>query len=166
MKKLLVFAVAILGFSAFSFGQNSATQTANALVVKTITITSGTNLDFGTFASRNLQASTVVLGLDGSRTASTANTLGNDGVAGTFTITGDPAHLVTVGFPAGVTNLTGAGAPMTINSADWQTDGGSLGSFTILTGTRTLTVGATLQVGANQTAGSYSGTYTVTANYN
>ncbi len=166
MKKLLVFAVAILGFSAFSFGQNTATQTANALVVKTITITSGTNLDFGTFASRNLVASTVVLGLDGSRTNSTANTLGNDGSAGTFVLTGDAGHLVTIGLPSGVTNLTGSGAAMTIASTDWITDGGVLGSFTITGGTRTLTVGATLNVGANQTAGAYSGTYNVTANYN
>jgi len=39
------------------------------------------------------------------------------------------------------------------------------GSGTLTGGTDTFNVGGTLAVGANQTAGSYSGTYSVAVNY-
>ncbi|MEI7526255.1 MAG: DUF4402 domain-containing protein [Mariniphaga sp.] len=173
MKKLLVFAVAILGFSAFSFGQNSATQTASALVIQAISITSSTNLDFGTFGARKTAASTVVLTTAGSRTSSTADIIGGGGTPGTFTITGDAGHLVTVVLPTTSTPLVGTGtalggADMSIDAAPagWSTDGGDLTNFTITGGSIVLTVGATLNVGIDQKAGPYSGTYAVTANYN
>ena len=39
------------------------------------------------------------------------------------------------------------------------------GTGTLTLGTATVNVGATLNVAANQTAGSYTGTYPVTVNY-
>ena len=54
--------------------------------------------------------------------------------------------------------LSGAGDDMT---ATLTNDGG--GALT--GGTDTFNVGGTLSVGANQAAGSYSGTYTVSVNY-
>ena len=106
----------------------------------------------------------------GSRTGSTANLIATGpGAVGTFDLTGDVTAPITIGLPQGVTSLTGPAnaVPMTIAAADWTTDGGSLGSYVIGSGgARTLKVGATLTVNANQTPGAYTGTYTVTANYN
>lgn len=173
MKKLIVFAAAILGFSAVSFGQNTASQTASALVIQAISITSGTALDFGTFGARKTATSTVVLTTAGSRSSSTADIIGGAGTPGTFTITGDAGHLVTVGLPSTSTLLVGSGtaaggADMSIDAAPtgWSTDGGDLTNFTITGGSIVLTVGATLNVGIDQKAGPYQGTYNVTANYN
>jgi hypothetical protein len=54
---------------------------------------------------------------------------------------------------------------MTIPAASWSSDLGV--SSTILnTGSKVLNLGATLNVGAGQTAGTYSGSFDVTVAYN
>lgn len=69
--------------------------------------------------------------------------------------------------------IDNAGA-RTVGSGDTLSSGGNtmaIGSFTnnsggsLSGGTDSFNVGATLTVGASQAAGSYSGTYTVTVNY-
>ena len=72
-------------------------------------------------------------------------------------MTGASGASYSVTVPASV-SLTGPGTAMT---ATLTNDGG--GSLT--GGTDTFNVGGTLSVGASQTAGSYSGTYTVSVNY-
>lgn len=169
MKKLLFFAVIILGFSAVSFGQSTSTVTssASATILASINISNTTPLNFGTVGAK-ATTSTVVLATDDSRTASTATLfgVGAPAKAGVFGIVGTPLAAFTIVLPTAPVVLTGpSAATMTINSTDWVSDLGSTSALSG-TGTQTLKVGTTLQVGINQTAGTYTGSYAVTVNYN
>ncbi len=72
-------------------------------------------------------------------------------------MTGASGATYSVTIPATV-SLTGPGSAMTVTLTD-------PGAGTLTGGTDTFNVGGTLAVGASQTAGSYSGTYTVSVNY-
>ncbi|NOR51400.1 MAG: DUF4402 domain-containing protein, partial [Gammaproteobacteria bacterium] len=81
-------------------------------------------------------------------------------LAADFDVTGAADATYSISFSAS-TVLTGLGADIVV---DTFTD--SLGGSGVLTGgAESFTAGATLHLGANQTAGVYSGTYTVTVNY-
>jgi hypothetical protein len=174
MKKLIVFAIAIFGFTAVSFGQTNTVSnaTATAKVIKALTLTNPIGLDFGTFSGLSTAASTVVLATNSSRTGSTADLLaGQGGTAASFTITGEPDALVTISLPAASTSLTSVAVgstAMTIASGTWVTNMTDNAAVVLTTGTgiTSFLVGATLAVGINQTTGTYNGTYAVTVNYN
>lgn len=60
----------------------------------------------------------------------------------------------------------GAGAPMNVNAFQLNTNaGGATITYTLAAATETIPMGATLTVGAAQVPGTYTGTYTVNANY-
>lgn len=60
----------------------------------------------------------------------------------------------------------GAGAPMNVNAFNLNTNGGGPTIvYTLAAATETIPMGATLTVGAAQVPGTYTGTYTVNANY-
>jgi len=168
--KIFAIALVALGFSATSFAQTSATSTslASGTVLKALTINNTTPLNFGTFGSTT-SAKTVVLGLDDTRTASTATlySIGAPAKTGVFALEGTPSATFTVTLPtASVTTLTGpGGATMTILATSWNHDLGITPTMAA-DGTQTLKVGATLNVGAGQAAGTYSGNYDVTIAYN
>lgn len=171
MKNLFLIAVIVLGFSAVSFGQDlTATLSSNnasATIIAPITIANGTALNFGTAGASAYEATTVVLALDNSRDESTANlfSVGAPAAAGVFQITGTPDALFSITLPTAITELSGPGTVMTIASSSWVRD---LGTSPVIlpNGTQILKVGATLNVGANQAAGDYLGTYAVTVAYN
>lgn len=95
--------------------------------------------------------------------AATSTTLGTYGTAsaGHFNITAQPSTLLTIGFGNGtVTNGSNTMAVDTFTSTSVPTN-----NTTDPTGLLALNVGANLHVGANQAAGTYTGTYTVTVSY-
>ena len=165
MKKLLVFAIAILGFTAVSFGQNSSTENVRAsasiitplAVVKPAAGAAGSELKFGSIASA---------AAPGTVTISTASTptrqvvgvtaMGTDFDNAKFTVTGELGMKYNVTLDANVT-LTGPGADMNVvlNKSANNT-GNALGDFY---------VGGVLTVGANQLKGDYAGTFAVTIAY-
>jgi len=171
-----------LGLVLVGFGMNVNAQsgtstlstggTAAANVVKALTMAQSTPMDFGTFAGLAGATSTVVLATSGSRSASTADIVGGNGVAGEFLLTGQSGSLVSITMPTSVTNLIGTGAAvggdnMTITATTgWITDQANLASVTLTGGSITLKVGATLNVGIDQKVGPYAGTYTISVNYN
>lgn len=79
-----------------------------------------------------------------------------------FAITGQPNTSINVSLPSSIT-LTGPGAPMTVNNFSRRPGGSS--TNTNSNGNLTLTVGANLIINANQAAGVYNGTYTISVNY-
>ena len=108
-----------------------------------------------------LQAGTVVLGTDNSRTPtnvilpSVAGTV----TAAEFTVTGLSDATYSITFPNSTT-ITNAGNTMTI-------DNYTENATNILTGgSETFKVGATLNVNADQAAGAYTGNFIVTVDYN
>ena len=76
-------------------------------------------------------------------------------------MTGEGANTYSITLPSSAT-LTSGGDTMTIDT--FNHDAG--GTPTLSGGSDTFNVGATLNVGATQAGGTYSGTFSVTVNYN
>ncbi len=164
MKKLFILFIAVAGFGVNSFGQSSATATATADLVTPISISKTLDMNFGTLASSGT-AGTLILATDNSRTSSggvkilTATT----GQAATFTVTGSGTQTYSITLPStDVSLVSGANSLIANTFTSNPTPTGTLNG-----GTQTLLVGATLNVPANQIAGTYvSSNFTVTVNYN
>jgi len=164
-RKVLVIAttaslIAFGGFSSSVFAA-SATGNASATIVAPLSITEDVAMDFGSISPDGTSATTVTITPAGAVSSPDgAGIAGGAPAAGQFTVTGFGTLTYAVSYTGG--NLTGPGANMAVSGF---TD--SIGGAGALAGgTETFTVGADLAVGINQTAGAYSGTYTVTVNYN
>ncbi len=141
----------------------TATSNISAAIVPAIAITKDTDMNFAHVVASG-SAGTVALSLAGSRSATGGATLGSSigTAAAAFTVSGDPSSLYSISLPASAT-ITSGGNTMTVNGfASAPSGTGTIG----VGGTQTLTVGATLQVGANQAQGTYTGTFDVTVAYN
>ena len=164
MKKIYLLALAVIGFSANSFAQ--ATATATATIISPITIVKDVDMNFGNIAVGAI-AGTVVLPATGARTITGGVTLPTFNIgtvsAAAFTVTGTALYTYTLTLPTLATTLTSGGNTMSAN-AFTSSSAGTLSAG----GTQSFTVGATLTVAASQAAGTYvSGTpFTVTVNYN
>jgi hypothetical protein len=166
MKKLISFAILMFAFTAATFAQVSATASATATIVAPIAITKTVDMNFGNVAA-SVAAGTVVLTPAGTRSATGGVTLpATVGTvsAASFTVTGTAGYTYSITLPGAPTTITSGGNNMTVDT--FTSNPTPTGTLT--GGTSTLTVGATLNVGASQAAGVYvSGTpFTVTVNYN
>ncbi len=148
--------------------QTSAIATANASaqVVTPIAITTGNHLNFGLVAP-SAAAGTVVVATDGSRSfTGGASQLPGTGTvsAATFNVTGETGYSYAITLPADVTLTNGGGQTLVVNNFVSAPNGTGL----LTAGAQTLEVGATLELVANSTAGSYSSLtpFSVTVNYN
>lgn len=168
MKKIIlmttVFATVFAVSNAFAESTAEGTGTAKAKIVAPVEVTKTQNLNFGTIA-KSTSANTVTLTNAGARSAAVANTLINDSTEtkGIMTITGPESTSVTIQEIADttVTGPTGS-TPMAVTDFNTNPSGTVvLGS----TGAQAVDVGAKLAVGANQTEGEYSGSYTVQVTY-
>jgi hypothetical protein len=128
-----------------------------------ISITWVQDLEFGTLAGDGTSAGTVTINpVSGAKTvAGGAYDFGGISNPATFDVRGKPNTSYTIILPGSVT-LSSGGDTMTLGSFTSSPSGtGSLGT----PGKETVQVGATLQVGISQPAGTYSGTFTVIVNY-
>ncbi len=137
----------------------SDTNPVLATLFAPISISPGANMDFGTLLPTGT-AGTVTVTTAGARSSVNVDLLGGVPSAASFNVTGEPGQAYIITFTPGT--LTGPGADMTVGS--FTHDAG--GAPTLPGGTDTFNVGATLNVGATQAAGTYSGPFTVTVNYN
>ncbi|MCM3875969.1 MAG: DUF4402 domain-containing protein [Thermoanaerobaculia bacterium] len=174
MKKTLIptalaFVLVVVGtLSAGSaFAQaNTDTETANASarVVAAIALTKTADLNFGDVVA-SAAAGTVVMSPAGARSATLGATLGNanGAAAAAFGVTGVAAATYAISLPGAAISISDGGA----NTMSVGTFTGSKATGTLSgAGADNFTVGATLSVGANQVAGSYTGTFNVSVNYN
>lgn len=162
MKKIILatFVAAFAVPAVAAPGDTDTTQgTATAEIVAPIAIThdSGASLNFGTVASGD--AGTVVVSQAGALGGgSTATTLtGSTYSADSFTVTGDAGRSFSI-------TTTGGNVTSGTDTMAFTTDAPASGTLT--GGTASFSVGGTLTVGANQAAGSYSGSYDATVTYN
>ncbi len=165
MKVFALVAVALF-FAVNTYGQASATANATATIIAPIAITNSSALAFGNIAVSATNPGTVTVAPDGTRTALNGATLpvvaGTVGAA-TFTVTGEGTSSYAITLPATAVTLTGGGGgTMTVDTFTSTPSG----TGTLAAGTQTVTVGGTLHVGAAQTPGNYTGSFTVTVNYN
>ena len=155
--------IALLGAAVaamVSTGANAATQTATAEVdiLAPVTLAQTAGLDFGTVAA-STSAGTVTLPT-GSNTQTCSVGLACVGPAsrGVFSVVG--ANLTTVVITVDAsTLLSGAGTSMNLTLNPSVTSISATGSA------QTFFVGGVLSVGASQAAGTYTGTYNVSAEY-
>lgn len=168
ISKILAISFVALVFGISAKAQTTATSaavSASATIVTPITITSDRNLAFGTIVPAAGVGSVTVDPL-GARTY----TGGVTGISSTvssarFTVGGTANQAYTIAFPAdNAIVLTSGANTMTLKT--WTTDipgtAGDLGAGA----SQTFQVGATLNVGAAQASGAYTGTFTVTVTYN
>lgn len=122
-------------------------------------------LSFGSFVAGN--GGSVTVSTNGNRNAGGSVVLipSSEGIAAQFAVSGDPDTTYTIQLPGNdFVSLTGPGMDMFVNdfTSTPSGAGGQLGTG----GSQVLSVGGTLNVGSNQTPGSYSGSFSVTVNYN
>lgn len=152
----------------------SGTGTANATVVRPISIAnSSPNLRFGSF-STTAAGQTVTIGTDGTRTlvgALGVGTAQNAFGAASFAVSGEGALTYAITLPSTSVNITTgtatAAETMAVSNFTSNPSGtGTLSGTAGTTGTQTLLVGAKVTTVASQATGVYSGTFTVSVDYN
>ena len=167
--KFFTLSAAIFAFSTISFGQgNTASGDASvgARIITPITITNTASMEFGNLLETGSEYA-VVLGTGGTTTGDNRPT----GLAGTiqsagFDVTGESGATYTITFLEYVilnNGETGSGNEMTLNNFTSSKTGDT---GTLNSGNDSFTVGASLTVNAEQNSGDYTGTFSVTVNYN
>jgi hypothetical protein len=163
-----VSALALAVGSVPAFAQYSADGTVNtsAAVVRTLSITSATDLSFGTFSAGN-SAGTVTMSAAGARSATGGVTLvtASTGSQSTISLSGTPSTSYSVSLPTTV-QLTANGSAATMSLGSFTTTLNALQGSLNASGTGSFGIGGTLSVGANQAVATYTGSFTVTLNYN
>ena len=168
MKNLitLIAAVVLVAVAATANAQVTGTATGSATIITPIAIANAGNMNFGSIAVSTAPG-TVALSTAAVRTASGGVTL--PAVTGSvttakFTVTGLGASTYSISLPSSYIISDGASHSMTVNN--FVSDPSGTGALT--NGTQTINVGATLNVLASQTAGTYTNAtgFNVTVNYN
>jgi hypothetical protein len=158
---------AIISGLAMSGAQAAtAVGTSSLEFVAPVTVTSSTNMDFGTMVSGATAGQKVVLSTDGNYAGSTTmNTLDANGTAAVFAVTTAAIADVSVA-PTSVDSVIGLSAFTCKIASGIETACGVTDSYTI-SANGNISVGATATVKAGQTttATTYSPIYTMTVNY-
>ncbi len=126
-----------------------------------ISISSSGDMDFGTMVTTGT-AGTVTVTPAGARSSVDVDLLGGLPSAASFDVTGEGNANYSITLPSSATLTSGANT-MTI---DTFTDDAGVNPKLPGGGSETFNVGATLNVSATQASGTYSGTFSVTVNYN
>lgn len=160
--KLGLLGLSILSAGALISQANAADVTGNAsaTIQAAIALTEDTAMDFATIVADSA-GDTVTLATDNSISSTGTSTFSGTTAAGAFSATGSPSAAVTISFSTGDT-LTGPGTAMPLGN--FTNDAGGSPAFDG-SGDLSFNVGADLTVNATQTAGAYSGTYTLTVDY-
>jgi hypothetical protein len=148
----------------------AATATANATadIVTAISIAKDTGGDLGFgFVVASATAGTVVIGTDDSRSCTGGATCVGGGAASAadFTVSGQANYTYTITLPSSATLSNDEGEPSTMTVDSFTSSPATTGTLDS-SGTQAPKVGATLEVGADQVADTYTGTFDVSVDYN
>lgn len=168
MKRVLLAASAALLVGAIStpaLAQSTGTGNVSATIVAPITVTETTPLNFGLVAASAAAGTVTIVAASGETGASAGGATllsGATDVVGVFTFNGAAGTTYDVTIP-GSTDITITDGT---NNMDVHLTLG--GTTTGIAGgaNEVVYVGGTLDVGVNQPAGAYAGTYTIQAQYN
>jgi Domain of unknown function (DUF4402) len=159
-------ALAAASFATSAQAAATATATATAEILQSLTLTADSALDFGQIAANTGGSVTVHADSTVAQTGSVVWT--GTRAPAAFTVTGSKGASVIVTLPAGPSTLYLGGNPaatdtMVLSGFDKNPTAGF--QLDALTGKAGFNVGGTLTVGSNQTAGTYSGTFAVSVEY-
>lgn len=156
----LVMALMVMSFGTISVMAADADADIEAIVGVALSITNTGDLDFGTFFPGT--GGTVVIATDGTlSTTGDVLSLLDDYSAASFDISGVADAEFSITLPANAELTSGANTMTVSNFVSDPDASGTLNAG----GTSDLSVGATLTVADSQAAGTYSGTFNVTVNY-
>lgn len=166
-------AALVAAFAAMPAHADTKTGNAEITIVRPLSFVIDDNLDFGNVI-RGTTAGTVVIAPDGTRTRTGGVILANGGghKAASFAGQGTNNQRVDISLGASSINITGPGAPMRVHTfvlgstpTAVLTTNPQRFRINSPTGAFYFPVGATLDVGANQAPGKYTGTWSITLNY-
>ena len=170
LTKVLAIASIFVAGSTASFAQATATASASATIITPITISKTVDMNFGNVAVSATIAGTAILAPAGTRTTGGAGGVTLPATNGTvaaasFTVSGQASYTYAITLPSTCTISDGASHNMTVNA--FTSSPSATGTLSV-SGSQTLTVGATLNVSAAQASGSYTNAsgVPVTVNYN
>jgi spore coat protein U-like protein len=170
MARRMAVVLGLVAASSGAWAQSSATGTANATatVVRPIAVTAPVDLAFGNVVPSS-SAGTLTLTAAASTVATAAlgatqpGTQAGTVTAARFDVTGEAAFTYSIVLPAGASTINGpSSATMTVDTFTSNIASGTLSGL----GAQSFYVGGKLHVGANQAAGSYTGTFDVIVAYN
>ena len=156
---------ALVAASAFGFAASLATAAfaapetfdASANIQAAIALTNVANLDFANIIPDATNSGTVLVDSAGARTCAPVLACSGSTTAAEFSVSGEDGSTYSITLPAAA-NITSGSDTMLVNNFV-----SSVGASSVLTGgADTFAIGATLNVGAAQAVGSYTGTFSVT----
>ena len=154
LTRILVGAVAVVVIAALPVRDAHA---------KPIGITKTADLKFGSVIVDNFNPGTVAISSAGVLTCGAPLSCFGSNSAAAFSVTGNKDAFYNITLPGSATVTNGANT-MTVDT--FEDSKGGVGQLPFAPqATDNFTVGARLNVGAGQPAGSYTGTFTVTVNY-
>jgi hypothetical protein len=178
-RALIAFGLVASATGAMAQSSATATGTATANVVRPITITASRDLAFGNVVPGAALGTLVIAGTAAGAQSVTGGTTQPGGtLKGTvtssqFLVSGEGSFTYTLTIPvAPVTISDTASTPNTMTVSTFTSDvattagAGLLSGSAGTAGTQTVSIGGTLNVGANQAAGAYTGSFSVTVAYN
>lgn len=149
--------IAALALGATSANAATASATARAKILREVTVTNTSDLQFGTIVT-GASASTVAIGSTGTRICGTGLICSGTTTAANFLVGGTTGQVVTISSDASVTLASGTHSMTAVLTP-------SAVSATLVANAATFSVGGLLTVGASQADGDYAGTFNVTVNY-
>ena len=173
MRHLVRIGVALAATGACAIGWAQTTTTppftvsATATVASPLSITAATALGFGSFVADTAAGTGVIAPLSTGFRSKTGNISLLDSGAGapsTVSVSGAPNTTFSVNLPTSSVTLTGPSSSVMTMSSFTSSLGASKGTIGG-GGTASFLVGATLNVGASQVAGSYTGSFSVSVSY-
>lgn len=159
-----------LGFALFgassAVAADSVPMTSKALLLKPLTLTKLSDLDFGTIVPSGLGDLVTIDADTGVRTSPTAGLMPSDpGQRARFASSGSKNKVVVLQLSAPTELSDGAGNVLTVTRLDLDQNGKTVRFLTPSSQVFFVGIGGQVQVRANQAEGSYSGTFTLTAHY-
>jgi hypothetical protein len=156
-----VFALMCIGSNINTYA-DTVSANGTATVVADMGITKSADLRFGKFSAGT--GGTVVMGTASARTKTGAVMLsGLDGGVASFAVTGDTTATYAITLPTTAT-ITHTNTTTTMSVGTFVSNPSGTGAMT--SGAQTLLVGGTLTVASAQLTGVYSGSFSVTVDYN
>jgi hypothetical protein len=164
-KILAASAFALIISNGNAFAQSAeASASASASIISPLAIAQVADMQFGNVAGCS-SPSTVLLAVDGSRSVGSGCAVLTAGTsaAAEFAVSGAADNTYAITLPASIQISDGGSNEMTVDSFVSNPSGtGTLDGA----GNQSLQVGATLNLAADQPAGSYSGSFNVSVIYN
>lgn len=171
LKKALFMGTALVSLSCLPMQEANAftgTASASAIIIDPVVVTGNAPLHFGTLTYS--AAGTAVLDTASGRTVTggvTAITGAGLEQSGVLLVTGASGLPIDLTIAAVATVDDGGGNSMTVNTFNLRTNAGGTQEVITLTavGSDTVPFGGTLNVAGTEPAGTYTGTFSVIANY-